>query len=385
MRCWVLGDDVKLVRETRLSTSDDVYVGKVRVHACVCYDFLVSLRALHNPRTFTRTRRWAAVAKDDLGSALRPTGQFFFQGFDTALGYGAARLIDQLPPQGDPADLIEAVRAADPRRLALLMLDTGETSLERLERYRGVLGGSGSLDGALTGLGRGWASRCRRVLAEPALVQAELTELLSGYLSRVYAAVVPLVRQALERAVSAAESLLGLLSTVDAIEQLTGGYTLGRDLGLRSITLAPSPSIYPFMSTRIDELSKEALVIYGVPSAIFASYDTVPIERNLADALRALADPNRLTTLGLLAQRPMYTTELVEALRLSQPTVHYHLTQLRAAGLVRQRRDKGGMRYSIRHDSTVQILQSLEALILGGSRCPAEGGNSRERTANETR
>lgn len=383
MRC-VWGGDVKLVRETRLSASDDLYAGKARVHGSVCYDFLVSLRALFNPRTFTRTRRWAAAANDELGNALRPTGQFFFQGFDTALGYGAARLIDQLPPQADPTDLIEAVRAADPRGLALLMLDTGETSAEHLERYRRSLYGSGNLDDALAGLGRGWASRCRRVLTEPAVVQAELTAFLSGYLNRVYAAHIPAVRQALDSAVSAAESLLGVLSTVDAIEQLTGGYTLGRDLDLRSITLAPSPCIYPFMSTRIDELSKEALVIYGVASDTFASYDTVPIERNLADALKALSDPNRLTVLGLLARGPMYTTELVDALRLSQPTVHYHLAQLRAAGLVRQQRDKKGMRYSTRHNSTAQVLQSLEALILGGSRCPAEGGTPRERTANET-
>ncbi|MGH8905979.1 MAG: hypothetical protein ACRD0K_05600 [Egibacteraceae bacterium] len=135
--CVGRGDDVKLVRGSRLSTSNDLYAGKARAHASVCYDFLVSLRALFNPRTFTRTRRWAAAVKDALGDELRPAGQFFFHGFDTALGYGAARLIDQLPPDGDPADLIEAVGAANPRRLALLMLDTGETSAGRLDALEG--------------------------------------------------------------------------------------------------------------------------------------------------------------------------------------------------------------------------------------------------------
>ncbi|MGH8905978.1 MAG: ArsR/SmtB family transcription factor [Egibacteraceae bacterium] len=131
----------------------------------------------------------------------------------------------------------------------------------------------------------------------------------------------------------------------------------------------------------IDELSKEALIIYGVPSDIFASFDPVPIQRNLAEALRALSDSNRLTILGLLAQEPMYTTDLVSALGLSQPTVHYHLTQLRAAGLIRQEREKRGMRYSIRYHSAAQILRSLEALILEGSRRPGEGGKPEERTS----
>ncbi len=180
-----------------------------------------------------------------------------------------------------------------------------------------MLWDSGSLDGALVGLTRGWASRCRRLLTEPVAVQAELTEVPRGYLERVY----------------------------------------------------------------IDELSKEALIIYGVPSDIFASFDPVPIQRNLAEALRALSDSNRLTILGLLAQEPMYTTDLVSALGLSQPTVHYHLTQLRAAGLIRQEREKRGMRYSIRYHSAAQILRSLEALILEGSRRPGEGGKPEERTS----
>lgn len=338
------------------------------MHACPCYDFVVSLRALFNPRTFSRTRRWGTVARDKLDDTLDARGRFFFQGYDTALGYGAARLIEQLPADATPAELIQAIRAANPRTLALLMLDTGETSDERLERYRNVLAGDTTDPrDALAGLPRGWAGRCRRVLKDPETVQGELVEFLSGYLDQVYASQIGPVRQALDTAVSAAEGLLAALPSVDAIEQLTGGYTLASDLDLRSITLAPSVFIYPFMSTRVDETSRQALIIYGVPSDVFDSYDPMPIQRDLLEALKALSDPNRLMVVGLLAKQPMYATELVSALRLSQPTVHYHLTQLRAAGLVRQKREQGGMRYSIRRDSAGEFLQSLEALILGNS------------------
>ncbi len=358
---------MKLVRDNRGTSREDPYAGTIRVHTTPCYDFLVSLRALFNPRTFRRTRRWGLAARRQFDERLTVLGQFFFQGFDTALGYGGARLIGQLQPNADPVDLVEAIGGADPAALALFMLDTGETSGERLERYERVLAGDGDPAEALRGLPRGWATRCRRVLEEPEIVQAELVALLDTYLTRIYSAQIGQVQEALDAATSASSALLDALPTVEAIEQLTGGYTLATDLDLRSITLAPSIFVYPFMSTRVDERSGEALIIYGVPSDVFDSYDPVPIQRELAKALKALADPNRLMVMGLLAKESMYGTELISALGLSQPTVHYHLTELRSAGLIRQQREKGGMRYSIRRTTAAEIPRALHALILGGA------------------
>src|SRR3954447_21980324 len=48
----------------------------------------------------------------------------------------------------------------------------------------------------------------------------------------------------------------------------------------------------------------------------------------------ALADPNRRAVLTLLRERPHAVGELVEALRLTQPTTSKHLRVLREAGLV---------------------------------------------------
>lgn len=48
----------------------------------------------------------------------------------------------------------------------------------------------------------------------------------------------------------------------------------------------------------------------------------------------ALTDPKRRAALELLRQRPRAVSELVEALKLSQPTTSKHLRVLREAGLV---------------------------------------------------
>lgn len=371
---------LKLVRDHRSTTHEDPDPPAVRIHASVCYDFIVSLRAVFNPRTFTRTRGWSADARRQLEPELQDRGRFLFQGFETALGYGASRLIPALPAAAGPTDLIEAIRVADAAALALLMLDTGETERRTLEAYARILDGDASgLSDALAGLPAGWSSRCRRVLMDPRAVQLELVDVLESYLQRCYASQIDAVELALASAVSAAESLVTLLPTADAIEQLTGGYTLGEDIEVRSITLAPSVFIHPFMATRLDEASRDALIIYGVHSDIFDGFEPVPIQRGLAEALKALADSNRLTLLGLLAKEPMYGTELVTALRLSQPTIHHHLAQLRAAGLVRQQREKGGMRYSIRRESADGILRSLDALVSGDQRLAANADDSTRR------
>jgi DNA-binding transcriptional ArsR family regulator len=53
---------------------------------------------------------------------------------------------------------------------------------------------------------------------------------------------------------------------------------------------------------------------------------------------KALADPTRLRMVALLLERPMYGQELAEALGIKQPVASHHLSELRAAGVVRERK-----------------------------------------------
>lgn len=221
------------------------------------------------------------------------------------------------------------------------------------------------LDSALRDAPPDWARRCRRVLADPEGAKSQLLNVLEAYDEAIFRDEMAHVREPLQRARAAAEELLALLPTVDAIERLTGGYTLADDLALRRITLAPSVFIHPFMSARVDEAEGEALIVFGARSSHFLKYEQVPVDPALIVGLKALAEPTRLKVLRLLGRRPMYGPELVRVLGLAQPTVHQHLAQLRAAGLIRQERTKGGMRYTVRRDATTATLRALERLFAG--------------------
>jgi DNA-binding transcriptional ArsR family regulator len=346
----------------------DPYAGLVGVHTTPCYDLLVSLRALFNPRTYEATRAWAVEARRRLSSTAQARGVFFFRGHDTSLGYGVTRLVATLPGGAPPQALIDAVAEADAVDLALLMLDTGETSDADLATFRDALRGGASeraLGRALRGSSASWARTCRRVLAEPEWAKEELVLLLREYEQAVFHDEVAHVAEAIAEAGRRADDLLAVLPTVVAIEQLTGGYTLDAGLALSRITLAPSAFIHPYVATRVDEAAGEALIVFGVRSASLERYDAAPLDPELLKALRSLGDPGRLRLIGLLSREPLTTTELQTRIGLSPATVHHHLHQLRAAGLVRQERTKGGMRYSIRRDSALDLLAQLRRLIFG--------------------
>jgi DNA-binding transcriptional ArsR family regulator len=357
-----------LVRQDGPRPDPDPYAGLVRLHATPCYDLLVSLRALFNPRTYEATRAWAVAARRRLSAEAERRGVFFFRGHETSLGYGVTRLVATLPDSAEPAVLVDAVRGMDPTELAMLMLDTGETSDASLATFREGLAGRATdraLTRALHGTTSSWAHLCRQVIADPAWAQSELTLLLEAYLDTVFGAEVGHVVDAIAEASRRADELLAVLPTEAAIEQLTGGYTMGPNLTLSRITLAPSAFIHPFVATRLDEASGEALIVFGVRSSSLEQYDTAPLDPQLLKAVRSLGDPGRLRLMKLLSREPLTTTELQARIGLSPPTVHHHLHQLRAAGLVRQERTKGGMRYSIRRDSAATVLDQLSALILG--------------------
>ncbi len=361
---------MRLLKNRRLAAlpAVDPFAGAVRVHPSPCYDLLVSLRALFNPRTYEGTRAWANATRAKASRELLERGQFFFQGHDTSLGSGVMRLVAELPDGAGPDDLVRRVRAADPRGLVLLMLDTDETSEEALATFDRSIrtGATAGLARALRGTSAEWSKRGRRIITDPQWARAEFLALLREYSRTVFAEQVPHVARALKAGAERASELLGVLPTATAIEQLTGGYTLSAGLQLRRITLAPSAFIYPFMASRVDERSGQALVVFGVKSDALVQFDKARVDPDLVRAVKAVGDPARLKVLRLLQRGPLGGPELVSSLGLSAPTVHHHVHLLRAAGLVRQERTRDGMRYTIRRDSAHALLDALSSSILGG-------------------
>jgi ArsR family transcriptional regulator len=80
---------------------------------------------------------------------------------------------------------------------------------------------------------------------------------------------------------------------------------------------------------------------------------------SLVKVLRVAADPNRLRILLLLRGEELSVAELQEILAMGQSTISTHLSQLRQAGLVEDRRTGKSSLYSLTIDSAAGILEGL--------------------------
>ena len=68
----------------------------------------------------------------------------------------------------------------------------------------------------------------------------------------------------------------------------------------------------------------------------------------ISRSLKALCDANRIRILEILSTGEHCVSELVERLAIDQPKVSHHLAILRAAGIVRSRREGRHINYSLR-------------------------------------
>lgn len=78
------------------------------------------------------------------------------------------------------------------------------------------------------------------------------------------------------------------------------------------------------------------------------------------DALQAISDPHRRQILAMLADGERPAGDFVGALPISQPAVSKHLGVLRAAGLVRVRKDAQRRMYSLNPAPLIELDAWLE-------------------------
>lgn len=103
------------------------------------------------------------------------------------------------------------------------------------------------------------------------------------------------------------------------------------------------------------------------------------MDRQLLDALRALADASRLRIVGLLAGRSMAVEELAAASGLSAGTVVHHLKRLEAVGLVESRPRRPYVEYVVRIDRLQEMskqLAGLDKVHEAGAELPGPDGES---------
>lgn len=85
--------------------------------------------------------------------------------------------------------------------------------------------------------------------------------------------------------------------------------------------------------------------------------------QNLITAFKALGDPTRLKLFKLVATEEFCVCELEALLQISQSAVSQHLARLKAAGLVRERRQGQWVYYSAHREHFEQVLTAARALL----------------------
>jgi DNA-binding transcriptional ArsR family regulator len=81
----------------------------------------------------------------------------------------------------------------------------------------------------------------------------------------------------------------------------------------------------------------------------------------MEEAIRALSEPNRRRILQLVASRELSAGEIASRFEISRPAVSQHLTVLRGAGLVSERREGTRRLYSLRPEGFADLRLFLEA------------------------
>ncbi len=82
-----------------------------------------------------------------------------------------------------------------------------------------------------------------------------------------------------------------------------------------------------------------------------------------ANICAGLADPKRIMLLYALAEQPQTVSQLVDGLRMPQPSVSRHLTVLRERGMVTAQRQGPSVLYRLADPRLIQALDLLRAVL----------------------
>ena len=84
-----------------------------------------------------------------------------------------------------------------------------------------------------------------------------------------------------------------------------------------------------------------------------------------AEMLKLMGHPTRLQIVALLERTPELSAGAFhEALEEPQPTISQHLSRMRAAGLLRTRKSRGQVFYSLRQPQLLQLLRCVRGCDL---------------------
>lgn len=146
----------------------------------------------------------------------------------------------------------------------------------------------------------------------------------------------------------------------DLIEEVTNGIYLHLNETISDIILVPSFHMVPL--NRIYFLHKTVFITYAYDLPVQDPNRPGP---QLLRMTKALGDEKRLWILKLIAHQPKTLTEIAKELGISNSNLHYHLSLLRIAGLVRivNFLGKKSDLYTVRQGTFEKVGKELEVFV----------------------
>jgi DNA-binding transcriptional ArsR family regulator len=150
----------------------------------------------------------------------------------------------------------------------------------------------------------------------------------------------------LERDARAKGEMARRLGPAELLEEATNGFVWSDQPGLDTIALVPTWIMRPW--TVDGPIGSTAVISYPVADESLGGNGDAVTARAVKLA-RVLSDESRVRAIQLLAVEPLSLMELAGKLDLNKSTIHHHLAELRAAGLLRI--PMGTKRYSLRPEA----------------------------------
>ena len=183
---------------------------------------------------------------------------------------------------------------------------------------------------------------------EPGWLRARVALAIRLWHRDVFAAGEAELASVLEADAESKRQLATALPAADVVDKATNGVAWTPTSGIPHAVLVPSVVMRPWVEHEV----APGAVIFAYPVADAGSDRIVRMSR-------VLADENRVTALRLLAEREWTLQELADELHLSKSTMHHHLAQLRAAGLLRVRFNSKS--YTLRREPLEELGAALGA------------------------
>ena len=333
------------------------------------FEAVLSLHVLSEPRHHALQHAWVRGARR-FDPALRKeiaTLSFLYR-------WTLPNCILPAPDAGDEsfADELARLRRLRPDVAAFELLrplyDHGGAARPARRRVLADPGVQATAQRRAGALGRASRAAAQLLFDDPAALRDRLAALLEAYWEEAFAAewarIEPLLADgivAAGRQIAADGAYRFLLGLAPQLRVEPAEERFGLDVPHEhTVTLGPQrplllvPSVYVWPHVRVNCDAPWPLVLaYRAPHLVQALHGTTPEE--LVGALRAVAAPNRLRILRLLAERPRSTQELAPLVALTEAGTSRHLRTLAAAGLVASHREGYYVVYTL-------VPEALDAL-----------------------